>query len=350
MSEEVQERFEDYLELEQYIEQLHLPTSAHPPANLTPQQMSVYSMAMLFHSASPHVADPRPEFKEQLRQRLLAQVQSEDKRQRVETEQATVGTGLAPVREEGARVDQTGPNVPATNQRTGASPIPTERPNPVPTEEQSNGRRRIYSNKRASQPDKTSSTHQKSTNAQKTRAAGTGLASLPRRTLLTGGTLAAASLLGATAIGGAIEHSLESQPNTTPPDHSPLLTNVPATWYPVTTVDQLGKDAIRFTTDTMVGYVIRQTVNSNGANPAPTEQIVAFSAICTHRGCIVQWQEDTRQFLCPCHNGAFDATGNPIYIQKGLLYLAPLAPLDTKIENGHIYVKVPLPPTQESNW
>jgi hypothetical protein len=82
MSEEVQERFEDYLELEQYIQQLHLQRSAHPPANLTPQQMSIYSMAMLFHSASPHVAAPRPEFKQQLLQRLLKQVQGEDKRQK----------------------------------------------------------------------------------------------------------------------------------------------------------------------------------------------------------------------------------------------------------------------------
>jgi hypothetical protein len=40
----------------------------------------------------------------------------------------TVGTGLAPVREELAHADQTGHNVPPTGFRTGASPIPTIRP------------------------------------------------------------------------------------------------------------------------------------------------------------------------------------------------------------------------------
>jgi Rieske Fe-S protein len=294
MSEEVQERFEDYLELEQYIQQLHLQRSAHPPAKLTPQQMSIYGMAMLFHSASPHVADPRPEFKQQLLQRLLKQAQAEDKRQKQ--------------------------------------------------------LRSIYRNKQASQPEQISSPHPKSTNVEKTRDAGTGLASPPRRRLLAGGTLAAASLLGATAIGGAIEYSLESQSHTNAPDNSPLLRNVPVKWYLVTSVDQLGKEAIRFTADTLIGYVIRKTANSNGANSSPQEQIVAFSAACTHRGCIVQWQENTRQFICPCHNGTFDATGHPVYIQKDLLYLTALPLLDTKIENGNIYVKVPLPPAQESNW
>jgi Rieske Fe-S protein len=291
MSEEVQERFEDYLELEQYIQQLHLQRSAHPPANLTPQQMSIYGMAMLFHSASPHVADPRPEFKEQLRQRLLKQVQAEDKRQK---------------------------------QLRG-----------------------IYKNKRTSQPEQIPSTHPKSTNVEKTRERGTLLASTPRRRLLAGGTLAAASLLGATAIGGAIEHSLEPQQNIKPPDQSPLVGNIPVTWHLVTSVDKLGKEAIRFTADTMTGYVIRQTENSNGANPSPQEQIVAFSAACTHRGCIVQWQENTRQFICPCHHGTFDTTGKPVYIQQGQLYLTSLPILETKIESGNVYVKVPLPPTQE---
>ena len=80
MSEEVQERFEDYLKLEQYIEQLHSQRPTPPSANLTPHQMNIYLMAMLFHIATPRIADPRPEFREQLRQRLLEQLQAENKR------------------------------------------------------------------------------------------------------------------------------------------------------------------------------------------------------------------------------------------------------------------------------
>ena len=38
----------------------------------------------------------------------------------------------------------------------------------------------------------------------------------------------------------------------------------------------------------------------------------AFSAVCTHLGCIVQWKKDENIFLCPCHAGKFDPNGNVI--------------------------------------
>ena len=56
---EDQERFEDYLELEQYIEQLQAGRVAHPPAELTPNQANIYRMAALFRSASPEANQPR---------------------------------------------------------------------------------------------------------------------------------------------------------------------------------------------------------------------------------------------------------------------------------------------------
>jgi cytochrome b6-f complex iron-sulfur subunit len=39
-------------------------------------------------------------------------------------------------------------------------------------------------------------------------------------------------------------------------------------------------------------------------------QVVAVSAICTHLRCVLQWKRDSSTFLCPCHDGAFDKTGN----------------------------------------
>ena len=35
----------------------------------------------------------------------------------------------------------------------------------------------------------------------------------------------------------------------------------------------------------------------------------AFSAICTHLGCIIRWLPDKGEFLCPCHGGRFAADG-----------------------------------------
>lgn len=37
--------------------------------------------------------------------------------------------------------------------------------------------------------------------------------------------------------------------------------------------------------------------------------LVAFSAVCTHLGCIVQWEKDKQYFLCPCHGGHFSVDG-----------------------------------------
>jgi len=37
-----------------------------------------------------------------------------------------------------------------------------------------------------------------------------------------------------------------------------------------------------------------------------------LSAVCPHLGCIVQWEKDKQDFLCPCHAGYFTADGEVI--------------------------------------
>lgn len=37
--------------------------------------------------------------------------------------------------------------------------------------------------------------------------------------------------------------------------------------------------------------------------------LIALSAVCTHLGCIVQWQKESQDFLCPCHAGHYSADG-----------------------------------------
>jgi cytochrome b6-f complex iron-sulfur subunit len=41
-------------------------------------------------------------------------------------------------------------------------------------------------------------------------------------------------------------------------------------------------------------------------------ELVALSAVCTHLGCIVQWQNDRQYFLCPCHAGRYSAEGKVV--------------------------------------
>ena len=42
------------------------------------------------------------------------------------------------------------------------------------------------------------------------------------------------------------------------------------------------------------------------------EQFVAYSALCTHEGCLVRWDADRGQIICPCHLGVFDVEGNVV--------------------------------------
>jgi cytochrome b6-f complex iron-sulfur subunit len=42
------------------------------------------------------------------------------------------------------------------------------------------------------------------------------------------------------------------------------------------------------------------------------DELRAFSAVCTHLGCTVQFREDLSQIWCACHNGHFDLTGRNV--------------------------------------
>jgi len=39
---------------------------------------------------------------------------------------------------------------------------------------------------------------------------------------------------------------------------------------------------------------------------------VAFSAVCSHLGCVVAFNASEKVFLCPCHGGKYDAEGKVI--------------------------------------
>jgi nitrite reductase/ring-hydroxylating ferredoxin subunit len=54
---------------------------------------------------------------------------------------------------------------------------------------------------------------------------------------------------------------------------------------------------------------------------------VALSAVCTHLGCVVAWQDQAGEFLCPCHGGRFSADGQ-------VLGGPPPKPLETLLVSG----------------
>lgn len=43
-----------------------------------------------------------------------------------------------------------------------------------------------------------------------------------------------------------------------------------------------------------------------------TNSFVACSAICTHKGCEVEYAHDDKLFICPCHGARYDLQGNVV--------------------------------------
>ena len=60
----------------------------------------------------------------------------------------------------------------------------------------------------------------------------------------------------------------------------------------------------------------------------------AFSAVCTHLGCLVRWDPAQKEFLCPCHAAAFDENGRVVSGPPP----APLREFAVKEVEGRVYV------------
>ena len=73
------------------------------------------------------------------------------------------------------------------------------------------------------------------------------------------------------------------------------------------------------------GWVVHPAANT----------FVAFSAVCTHAGCPVQYDPSSVQFVCPCHGGVYDArTGQVLQGPPP----APLPAIPVHVVSGQIRV------------
>jgi len=61
---------------------------------------------------------------------------------------------------------------------------------------------------------------------------------------------------------------------------------------------------------------------------------VAFSASCTHLGCLVKWEPDKKHFACPCHAAVFDEKGGVVAGPPP----GPLPPYAVKQVGDKVYV------------
>lgn len=163
-----------------------------------------------------------------------------------------------------------------------------------------------------------------------------------RRAIVTTG---AATLLlgGVTALAGRLAHGTpaaageRSLPPAEPKHHTPTTPSDPA--HPTKTTGGPSGTRIGSTSAVPVGQAARFTDPASG-NPAwmvclARGQFAAFSAVCTHAGCTVQYQASSTEFICPCHGGVFSARSGQVL---GGPPPAPLASIPVQVSQGELYV------------
>jgi nitrite reductase/ring-hydroxylating ferredoxin subunit len=63
--------------------------------------------------------------------------------------------------------------------------------------------------------------------------------------------------------------------------------------------------------------------------------VKAFSAVCTHLGCIVGYDSTSKQIICPCHDGHFNPISGAVISGPPP---APLKPIGVSVEKDQIFL------------
>ena len=172
-----------------------------------------------------------------------------------------------------------------------------------------------------------------------------------RRTALKAGTAAALTGGGVLAVAGATaaigravggtEHHVSAQAPTAPaPTSAPASVSAStAPAQPSTKASPAAGHVVASTSQVPAGQAKSFTDPSSGnaawlVHPSGST-FVAFSAICTHAGCAVQYDPSNVQFVCPCHGGVYDArTGKVVQGPPP----APLQAIPVHVVNGELRV------------
>lgn len=145
---------------------------------------------------------------------------------------------------------------------------------------------------------------------------GTNLSNAPveeqiqRRTLIQSGAVAGGLGIAGLVVGG-IGHKRNAGNASAAPTTTPTASSTPTSSAPAPSGTKVATVA-----DVPVGSAFQFTEPTTGA-PAYIMQpkagtFLAYSAVCTHEGCIVNFDKGNNIFACPCHGAQFDtASGSP---------------------------------------
>lgn len=136
-----------------------------------------------------------------------------------------------------------------------------------------------------------------------------------------------------TAIGGALAFILGGAVV------SPGLTRREERWLPAGSLDDLATNEpkpVMLRVARQDGYtqiIDRRTVFLVKTGDS---QVTALDSTCTHLGCRVSWDAESKELRCPCHGGVYDATG----AVKAGPPPAPLTALATRVDGNKVLVQV----------
>jgi Rieske Fe-S protein len=105
-----------------------------------------------------------------------------------------------------------------------------------------------------------------------------------------------------------------------------------------TTVAQVQEGAaIAQESDVAPGSAVEFTDEESGQQAVlvrlESGDFAAYSAVCTHRGCIVGYRDD--QLACPCHGSVFDPANGAAIVNGPATQPLPEIPID--VRNGEIF-------------
>jgi cytochrome b6-f complex iron-sulfur subunit len=82
------------------------------------------------------------------------------------------------------------------------------------------------------------------------------------------------------------------------------------------------------------GHILNQNVIII-RNPTDKNNLIAVNSTCTHAGCAVNWEQNQKSFVCPCHESKFAPDGKVL----GGPATEALQTYTAKLEGGDVLVK-----------
>ncbi len=105
-------------------------------------------------------------------------------------------------------------------------------------------------------------------------------------------------------------------------------------WFPLLPEDDVPRQGVRKAE--LVTTVAGKERKGRVFIVSSPDGFVVLSAVCSHLGCLVNYNKGKKEFQCPCHGGRYDLTGRNIAGPPP----APLTKLPYRIENGTVLVGV----------